>query len=266
MLDVVARAELANQEIYRSTTIRSGGVVTDQDGLCIFHGLSPSWVIANGAFRTDPAVAAGEAIERTVASFRDRGRRPALMTLERHDADLDRALASAGWTLAIALPVMVCGGRLAELQPGPGVVADWLDQANAAHLERLRDVLRRGFAEDGEEREVVDSIFATGGPITGPDAAAALVRVDGRPAATAIVYQLDGVAVVAWVATVPEARRQGLGRLVTTLVTNRGFDMGADTASLQASPMGAPLYRTMGYETVTNSRIWIGPLEPDGAA
>lgn len=264
MTDVVARAERANQEVHRAAALRSGGLVTDLDGLCIIHGLSPSWVIANGAFRTDPALPADEALERTKASFRARARRPTLMTFERLDGDLDALLEKAGWTVAISLPIMVCSAPLPEASSTSGVTIHWSDPAETEDIAVVRDILRHGFADDEEERGVIDSLFATGKAIDGPDAAAVVVRVAGLPSATAMVYRCDSGGAVAWVATVPEARRQGLGRLVTTLVTNRGFALGTDLVSLQASPMGAPLYRAMGYETVTNSRVWIGPVGQNG--
>jgi hypothetical protein len=39
-----------------------------------------------------------------------------------------------------------------------------------------------------------------------------------------------------------------LGEAVTRAVTNRAFDEGAAVVTLQASPMGEPIYRRMGYE------------------
>jgi GNAT superfamily N-acetyltransferase len=89
--------------------------------------------------------------------------------------------------------------------------------------------------------------------------AAAVARLDGAPAAAALVYVEGAGAVVAWVATAPEARRRGLGRFVTAAVTNRGLDLGAAWVTLQASDMGAPLYRAMGYRDVSMSRVWLAP-------
>ena len=37
-------------------------------------------------------------------------------------------------------------------------------------------------------------------------------------------------------------------------MTNLGFDLGAAFASLQATEMGAPVYRRMGYELLTTYR------------
>ena len=59
-----------------------------------------------------------------------------------------------------------------------------------------------------------------------------------------------GVAGIYWVGTSEEARGRDLGWTVTASAVNAGLDLGAEAASLQASPMGEPLYRQMGFETV----------------
>jgi len=47
---------------------------------------------------------------------------------------------------------------------------------------------------------------------------------------------------------------------VTAAATNAGFALGAGIASLQASPMGKPIYLKMGYEPVYDYRLSISPL------
>jgi predicted GNAT family acetyltransferase len=59
-----------------------------------------------------------------------------------------------------------------------------------------------------------------------------------------------GIAGVYWVGTVDDARGRGLGEAVTRAVTNAAFDLGARANTLQASIMGEPIYRRMGYETL----------------
>ena len=65
-----------------------------------------------------------------------------------------------------------------------------------------------------------------------------------------MAYESDGVASLQWVGTVPAARTAGLGALVTVAATNLTFERGASSCSLQASPMGEPVYRGLGYETI----------------
>jgi len=46
---------------------------------------------------------------------------------------------------------------------------------------------------------------------------------------------------------------------VTLAATNAAFDLGARTVSLQASPMGFPVYERMGYHTVGGYQLWLPP-------
>jgi hypothetical protein len=59
-----------------------------------------------------------------------------------------------------------------------------------------------------------------------------------------------GISGVYAVGTIARARGKGLGEAVTRAVTNRAFDQGARAATMQASPMGQPIYRRMGYMTL----------------
>jgi hypothetical protein len=78
--------------------------------------------------------------------------------------------------------------------------------------------------------------------------------LDDAPVAAAQTVLSHGIAGVYWVGTVERARGSGLGEAVTRAVTNRAFDRGALVNTLQASPMGAPIYRRMGYETLYDYR------------
>jgi hypothetical protein len=46
---------------------------------------------------------------------------------------------------------------------------------------------------------------------------------------------------------------------MTATAVNAGFDLGAELASLQASPMGEPIYRRMGFETIFGYRLLMQP-------
>ena len=46
---------------------------------------------------------------------------------------------------------------------------------------------------------------------------------------------------------------------MTALAIRTGFEMGADIASLQASPMGEPIYEAMGFSTAFEYRLMLSP-------
>jgi len=85
-----------------------------------------------------------------------------------------------------------------------------------------------------------------------------LAWLDGAPVAASVLYLAEGVASIIRLATVPEARRKGLGAAVTAAALREARTLGYRVATLQASRMGATLYRNMGfkYEATTEHFYW----------
>ena len=79
-----------------------------------------------------------------------------------------------------------------------------------------------------------------------------------------MTYESDGVASLQWVGTVPAARSGGLGALVTVMATNLAFEHGASSCTLQASPMGEPIYLRLGYETIYRYEEFVRWPKPPG--
>ena len=77
-----------------------------------------------------------------------------------------------------------------------------------------------------------------------------LASLDGVPSATAQLTVARGAAGVYAVSTSANARGRGLGTAVTWAALNAGREMGCRTGTLQASPMGVPVYRRMGFVDV----------------
>ncbi len=108
---------------------------------------------------------------------------------------------------------------------------------------------------------IVDSVFeARSGEgamyrpeLLGEDFRVWVGRVDGRPVATAAACIDDTFVGVYAVATIPEARGRGYGEAVTWAATTCRPEL---SATLQASPMGLPVYERMGYRTVAQFTVW----------
>ncbi len=81
-----------------------------------------------------------------------------------------------------------------------------------------------------------------------PHVHSAVAYLDGAPVSVAQILMSHGIAGVYWVGSLEAARGRGLAEAVTRHVTNLGFDLGATNVQLQASSMGEPIYRRMGYE------------------
>jgi ribosomal protein S18 acetylase RimI-like enzyme len=97
------------------------------------------------------------------------------------------------------------------------------------------------------------------------NAVAFLAYRGAEPVAIAMTIVNNGVAGIYWVGTTESARGRGLGRTLTAAAVNAGFDLGAELASLQASPMGEPIYRAMGFEKVFDYRLLMATPPEVGA-
>lgn len=78
-----------------------------------------------------------------------------------------------------------------------------------------------------------------------------LSYVDGDPAACGQLLRTGEVAGVYSIGVRERFRRRGLGAAITAAALVAGRDSGCSIGVLQASPMGAPVYDRMGFETVT---------------
>lgn len=74
--------------------------------------------------------------------------------------------------------------------------------------------------------------------------------VDGQPVACGQLQRTGSVAGVYAIAVREAFRRRGIGEAITWQVLHAGLAAGCEVGVLQASPMGVPVYRRMGFREV----------------
>lgn len=141
----------------------------------------------------------------------------------------------------------------------PGVsMAHVTDAAGAAEWARVATV---GFDMPAEIIAPLTSFAA--GSLTDPTLALYLGSRDAQAVATSMSYLRAGVAGIYTVATVPEARRLGIGAEMTRLALLDAGKAGYRAGILQASGMGVSVYRALGFQTVFNYLLY--SWSPPGA-
>lgn len=248
-------AELADAsyvEFARETARWSGraGAVVERDGVLLFATASSFPVSMNGAIRLDRSTPAATVLDLAEPWFAERQRGYSISTngCGAGEADLIAEAEARGLLELMTTPAMVCDARLPD-----GAAPDGIELRLAASPD---DIAAFVALNDAAYQTLGMTAGAITGAITAPERVLAphvktVIAWEGDQAlATAQIVLSHGIAGVYYVGTAEAARGRGLGELVTRTVTNLGFDLGARLVTLQASTMGDPIYRRMGYREI----------------
>ena len=231
-----------------------GAEIESGAGWVLGAGRSSHPLISNAAFRLDDGLDPGELIDRARAFFAARNRGFALWgRIEtEEDRELIDAAERAGLKAAYEMPEMVLDRAVEERPAPPGVELRRVTSGEDSH--HYWEVAAEAYASLGFPSEIF-AFYENSAGLWADNVVAFLAHLDGRPAGIAMTIVSRGVAGIYWVGCTEKARGRGLGRMMTAASVNAGLEMGAGTASLQASPMGESLYRQMGFETIFNYRL-----------
>ncbi len=231
-----------------------GAELEEGPGWLLGAGSASHPAISNAAFRRDDGADPAEMLDRARGFFGARGRGFSVWGRDGCDEDRDLLAAAdaAGLQFVYAMPEMTLTAPVEAPALPPGAELRRLTAVEEA--EDYWKAATASYASLGFPPEVFAGYSDHSG-LLAENVAAFIAYLDGEPVAIAMTIVSEGVAGIYWVGTLEQARGKGLGRAVTAAATNAGFELGADLASLQASPMGKPIYEAMGYETVFEYRL-----------
>ncbi len=250
-----ARALNAHLRYMSALTDRGGGRAVRDGPFAAFASVHPMPFLFNAAVRTERSGSAADFLDWAQAFFADQGRTGyTVMALDGRDEDVTSEAQTRGMKVSDPEPLQSLAKPLPrESDPAPqGLDLRWA--ADVADVADVVDITRSAHRVYGFPDDVWPTIFGRPETVLADDLHVVIASRDGRPVATGQCHYADGTAYIGWIAVVPEEGRSGLGTYVTGAVVDRGFELGADSAVLMASPMGAAVYRRMGFQDVGGVR------------
>jgi hypothetical protein len=227
------------------------GELAERSGAVLFSSGSDFPVESNGAIRLDPTADPDDVIDVADAWFSDRGKGWSLATSSAIPGD-DALAARAedrGLLRILDSPAMVCDGPLEPAVAPDGTTLRVID--DAAGVAELVAICDAAYQSLGMPAGVIADMVTAPDRVLVPHVKTVVAADGTTPVACAQLLLGNGVAGVYYVGTVAAARGRGLAELVTRYVTNLGFELGAPVVTLQASSMGEPIYRRMGYREIS---------------
>jgi hypothetical protein len=234
---------------------KPGAQLVERDGVLLLASASPFPVLCNCVVRVDDRVPATTVLDVADQWFAglERGYSVNVRDLD-VDRDLQEEASERGLLEVMSAPEMVCRQRLQDEPIPAGADLRWVE-----HDDGVRDfvaVNTAAYQSLGMPPDVLPAMIVPGPRFLEPHVQSVVAYLDDEPVAAAQTILSHGIAGVYWVGTVERARGTGIGEAVTRAVTNRAFDLGARANSLQASPMGEPIYLRMGYESLYRYRTY----------
>ncbi|MGZ4713425.1 MAG: GNAT family N-acetyltransferase [Acidimicrobiia bacterium] len=229
--------------------------IVERDGVLLFAGSSDFMAFCNGMRRVDDDVPGADAVAMAQEFFAARGRGFSVWSrVLPVDDDLRDAPEAAGLlTFGEPAPQMICRARIGAPALPLGVTVARVESAeDVGHFARVNG---EAYTVYGAPADATASHFDGPMALRAPHVHAFLARLEGEPVGALLLHLSHGIAGVYWVAVLEPARGRGIAAALMGHVTNLGFDLGATNVQLQASTMGEPIYRRLGYDVLYRARL-----------
>lgn len=201
----------------------------------------------NVVFRTDlPPDDPGEIVDEALGRFRSRHVARLSWWVETPGGDQGQLLVSRGLTFNPGGTAMAADVRPIRADVPPATGLKIVPVQDRAALQPWIQVMRVGFGLPELAQRRLLELFAA--VALEPPMHTYLAMLDGRPVATAQLFVGAGVAGIYNVTCLPEARGRGIGTAVTRAALLEARRQGYDLSILQASDLGYPVYRRLGFQ------------------
>jgi ribosomal protein S18 acetylase RimI-like enzyme len=173
-------------------------------------------------------------------------------------SDLGERLESRGLSRADELPGMAVDLRALneDVSFPSALVVERVGDPEV--LRECVEVMRVGFGLPELTSEVFFEAFTAVGLDEESPLRSYVGRLDGDAVAASSLLVAAGVAGIYNVATLPKARRQGLGAVVTLEALRDARELGYRIGVLQSSAMGLGVYRRLGFEQYGTYTVYVG--------
>lgn len=244
-LDQVGRTSLAAARHFAAH--EDGAVAREDAGLFMVASVYPfvKSLFYSSARRFDRSVPPEKAVGALRAFNDEQHTQQNLWLSLEGDPDLVAAAEAAGMTHGIELEDMAT--TTSPALPAPEAGVELVPVRDPQTAEAFGDVHRALRIEAEQDPESVRH-FGSQAVLLDPRLYGVVAYVDGAPAACAMAFRHEETAGLFWVATRTEARNRGLGALVSAACVRAAFQDGAESVTLTATALGAPVYRRLGFE------------------
>ncbi len=201
----------------------------------------------NVVFRTDlPSDHPSEVVDEALRHFRSRHVARLSWWVEGPGGITGQHLMSRGLTFNVGGSAMAAEVR--SVQDGAPTLAglEIVLVEDRTALDPWIQVMRVGFGLPEQANRQLLELFAA--VALEPPMHTYLAMLDGRPVATSQLFLGAGVAGVYNVTCLPDARGRGIGAAVTRTPLLEARRQGYDLSILQASDLGYPVYRRLGFQ------------------
>lgn len=207
---------------------------------------APGRSVFNSVFYEDGAALLG-CLEELGAAYERAGIGAWTVWVPEEDAETAAALEAAGHKLDAAPRDMATAiAELTDPDPGAGPEPLMVERYDLAAMARINEVAY-GYPEGD---------FAPVERAPMEDLRVYFAELDGEPVSTLAIWTHGGDAVVAWVATLPEARGRGLSTRLLARALADAREAGLETTTLQATELGYPIYAKLGYRDLGAMQMW----------